>query len=183
MSRQKSTSCFTFTVNNYSEEDVALLQAVEVKYIVYGFEVGASGTPHIQGYFVLKKDKTCSAAKKYIGINELHIEPAIADSKWNLNYCSKGSQSKEEWDSLNVAGPNYGTDASVVERGTRPLTPRERSAKGGAATSAIWADAKQKAKKGLIGKYWKEINICPCDLPCPCDYDQKCPNCLEGCCF
>lgn len=50
-----------FTLNNYSEEEYDLFCTFGndyCKYFVMGREVGKEGTPHLQGYFSLKKKKT-----------------------------------------------------------------------------------------------------------------------------
>lgn len=36
-----------FTVNNYTEESCAYLDALECVYMVYGYETGENGTPHL----------------------------------------------------------------------------------------------------------------------------------------
>ena len=64
---QKVNYCFTY--NNYTEPGEAALKtwlAENCKYAVYGHEVAPStGTPHLQGYFSLKKrDRTSSLQEK-----------------------------------------------------------------------------------------------------------------------
>jgi len=49
---------FMWTLNNYTDEEVALLQAVDCKYMTWGFEVGDSGTPHLQGLTIFKNPQT-----------------------------------------------------------------------------------------------------------------------------
>lgn len=50
---------YVFTYNNYTPEGEAALKAwlgKNTKYAVYGHEVApTTGTPHLQGYFSLKK--------------------------------------------------------------------------------------------------------------------------------
>lgn len=144
---------YTFTLHNYSELDVAQLQAYDCKYIIFGRELTAKEGPHLQGYISLNKEKTLSALKKSIGISTIHLKPAEKDSLVNKNYCSKGKQSKEEWNDLKTKGPNYGLDADIIEVGNRPLTKKEVSTLGGDATKDIWDAAFASAKSGNLGKY------------------------------
>ena len=53
---------FCFTHNNYS--DTSLEDEISCKYIVYGREVGESGTPHLQGFLSFSSAKSLSAAIK-----------------------------------------------------------------------------------------------------------------------
>ena len=41
---------YAFTINNYTDEDVALSKALNYTYIILGNEKGDEGTPHIQGF-------------------------------------------------------------------------------------------------------------------------------------
>jgi hypothetical protein len=61
------------------------------KYIVMGFEVGKSGTPHLQGYVEFDHAKTFSACKKCIG-NKCHIENRRGSSKQASDYCKKDGE-------------------------------------------------------------------------------------------
>lgn len=81
-----------FTLNNYSESDVNSLQIVTemdtVKYSVYGFEVGESGTPHIQGYIEFANPRVFNGVKKLLG-SSYHIEPRKGSPKQASDYCKK----------------------------------------------------------------------------------------------
>lgn len=82
-----------FTHNNYKETDLAKLQAADwVKYGVVGKEVGANGTPHLQGY--LRLQKQMRQKKAFDRLADLfekrpHMEPAKGSAKKNKIYCSK----------------------------------------------------------------------------------------------
>lgn len=77
-----------YTLNNYTEEDVARLSTLpdRASYHIFASEVGASGTPHLQGFISFKKQTKLGPAKKIIGNAHLsvarNIESAIA-------YCKK----------------------------------------------------------------------------------------------
>lgn len=101
-----------FTLNNYTEaerdEIVGSAAGMEspFKYIVFGYELGESGTPHLQGYFQLRKKVRLSGVKKLPGLSRAHFEPARGDVQSNQIYCKK--------------------EGNFFESGT-PIHPRQRS--------------------------------------------------------
>lgn len=81
---------WSFTLNNYSDEDYELLKAhlhsTSLKYVI-GKEVGEKGTPHLQGYCYYKNPQTLTHMKK---INSrIHWERSLGSPEQNLTYCSK----------------------------------------------------------------------------------------------
>jgi len=76
-----------FTVNNYSDADEVLFKELPCAYMVYGREVGESGTPHLQGFVVLNSNSRLSGVKKiHAGA---HWEVAKGSSEQNRVYCTK----------------------------------------------------------------------------------------------
>jgi len=80
-----------FTLNNYTEDDIKrlseLVDAGKAEYLVFGKEVGDSGTPHLQGFITLNRKGRLASVKKLIGSNP-HLEIArnvIA----SVQYCKK----------------------------------------------------------------------------------------------
>ena len=61
MSRSRA---FIFTINNWTVDHVFTLSRLEAQYIVYGKEVGAQGTPHLQGYVYFKTQRTLQSVIK-----------------------------------------------------------------------------------------------------------------------
>lgn len=115
---------YSFTWNNYTNDTIALLADLDCEYIVYGKEVGASGTPHLQGYVRFKNERSEKAVRKvFLGAN---IDPTISNSG-SIEYCQKGEQPHEEWEQQKTAGPNYGLNADVYERGKKPAGQGKRS--------------------------------------------------------
>lgn len=113
---------YCFTWNNYTDNDRVKLEAFyneHCKYLVYGEEIGESGTPHLQGFFTCDKTKRLPALKKYFG-NQVHFEVAKATSIRAAQYCKKGQQPHSEWEEEGPDGPRYGEDALVTEFGTPP---------------------------------------------------------------
>lgn len=93
---------FCFTWNNWTEETIATLGALETKYLCYGKEVApGTGTRHLQGYVYWKNGKTVSAARK--ALLGAHVSVAAGTPGQNRDYCSK--------------------DGDFVEFGVFPATP------------------------------------------------------------
>lgn len=78
---------YSFTLNNYTVEDITSLKEIKYKYIILGDEIGKSGTPHLQGYIVFSSPISFNSIKKQIP--KAHIEPSIATAEQNREYCSK----------------------------------------------------------------------------------------------
>jgi hypothetical protein len=79
-----------FTINNYDDIDVnslKLLFSDKGKYLVYGHEVGDSGTPHLQGYIELKGQYVLNTLKKYLP--RAHIEARRGTPQEAAEYCKK----------------------------------------------------------------------------------------------
>lgn len=81
------TRAFTFTINNYTNDDVLMLLELESVYTCFGFEVGSKGTHHIQGYVYFKDGRTIKSLSKQL--RRAHIESARGTVKENQVYTSK----------------------------------------------------------------------------------------------
>lgn len=80
-----------FTINNYTEEDVKAVRsfALESDYLIYGFEKGESGTPHLQGFVHHGSNKkTLNAVVQALG-GRAHVEVARGSSTQASDYCKK----------------------------------------------------------------------------------------------
>lgn len=83
---------YCFTYNNYPTdlEPLNLIFAEYCTYCIYGREVGESGTPHLQGYFQLKKkERIRGVIGKFPG---MHLAVAKGGYQANVEYCSKEGQ-------------------------------------------------------------------------------------------
>lgn len=90
-----------FTLNNYGDEGEEQIQALalhaKVSYIVYGREVGALGTPHLQGYAEFKDKIAFNVVRKML-LNA-HLEQRGSDDpKCAAGYCKKGTSSEPPYE-------------------------------------------------------------------------------------
>lgn len=85
MSRSRN---WVFTINNFTEDEIIACDTIECKYIIYGEEIGKTGTPHLQGYVELENAKTLTAVRKLLG-GRAHIEQRRGTPKEASDYCKK----------------------------------------------------------------------------------------------
>lgn len=95
-----------FTLNNYGEPDLVRLRELSrsVSYLVYGREVGAQGTPHLQGFVIFPSNRRLPAARAAIGA--AHLERARASSRQASDYCKKEGDFEEFGSLPNEVGKN-----------------------------------------------------------------------------
>lgn len=110
-----------FTLNNYTPQQEEVLAAVDCRFIHYAKEVGASGTPHLQGVIVWNSSKRLSGCR--VVLPGAHWALCKGTIKQNIDYCSKGP---------------------ITSRGDPPKSKQER----GAADKEKWADVIRSAKEG-----------------------------------
>jgi len=128
------TKRWVFTLNNYTPGEVAVFDGAEVDYIVYGKEIGASGTPHLQGFLIFNRKKRLSVVKE-LSIRA-HWEVARGTSEQAAEYCKK--------------------DGDFVERGD---CPRTAAAAGGDAEAARWKRARTAAESGDLTEIPDDIYV------------------------
>lgn len=79
-----------FTLNNWTEEElvemVDVFERYQLKYMI-GKEVGAEGTPHLQGY--IRSDTVIRPMEKLKLSNRIHWEKCRGTEDQNIEYCSK----------------------------------------------------------------------------------------------
>lgn len=146
--------CFTW--NNYTLQDLEDISKWEVKFIKYGIEVGALGTPHLQGYVVLDKTVRLSGVKK-MG-PKCHWEIMKGSIEQNDTYCEK--------------------DGEFFSRGIKPMSQKRK----GEVESERWDLALRAAKEGRFEDIPSEIALKYCRN---IDYIRnkelmKRPVCLDG---
>jgi len=77
-----------FTLNNYTPMDVDRLAAahVDIEYLIFGREVGASGTPHLQGTVCFRSRKRLQQVKAHVGEAHCSVTRYLTQS---IEYCKK----------------------------------------------------------------------------------------------
>lgn len=111
---------YCFTINNPAEDAQLHLLALEFRYLVFGREVGESGTPHLQGYIHFANKRDFAAVKKmYPG---WHVEKRLGTVDQAVDYCKK--------------------DGDFTELGDKPLNPKEKGERSKQTHRDIIAHAK-----------------------------------------
>ncbi len=100
-----------FTLNNYTPDDTAGLASLSgsSKYLVFGREVGESGTPHLQGYVFFANPRALAGVSKLIP--RAHLEPSRGTPRQASDYCKKGDDYVEHGEH-----PFSPVDKGVVEQ-------------------------------------------------------------------
>lgn len=127
MSRSRA---YCFTHNNYPNTE--LEDQLDCKYIIYGKEVGQSGTPHLQGFVYFDTVKSLAQVIKLLP--GCHVETAIAPQE-AIAYCRK--------------------DGDVTERGIAPVSQKRK----GEMEKDRWHTALKLAREGNIAEINPEIQF------------------------
>jgi len=116
---EKKVRRHRWTWNNYTEADVEHLKSFSEKdcdYIVFGREIApTTGTPHLQGYVEWRNGTSGQTLQNKFGSNKIWVFTCQAARDFNIKYCKKGEQPKDEWNTLKDKGSNYGLNADIVE--------------------------------------------------------------------
>eukprot|EP00798_Chlamydomonas_sp_ICE-L_P011561 gene11561-34269_t len=122
-----------FTLNNYSDEDVATIAQWPCRFVVIGREVGKEGTPHLQGFVIMKNAARLSSMKKLQ--EAAHWEICKGSWEQNYAYCIK--------------------DGDITEHGEKPITKRAR----GDNEKVRWDEAMTAAKEGRFNDIDVDIRL------------------------
>ncbi len=80
-----------FTLNNYTDQDIEDIEKFHTnycQYMTYSKEVGESGTPHLQGWFILKRESSMKSIKS-VGLFKAHLEVMRGSPLENEDYINK----------------------------------------------------------------------------------------------
>lgn len=109
-----------WTLNNYTPEQALELRGAVgqcgISYVLFGYEVGDSGTPHLQGYFQTNHDKYNRLKKKF---GNMHIEKQKGTFQQATDYCKKDGDFFEAGEpDTSIEGKKQGqrTDLSLVKQ-------------------------------------------------------------------
>lgn len=78
---------YCFTINNYENDIKEKIALWKCRYVIGGYEIGESGTKHIQGYIEFKETHRISALKKIH--DKAHWEKRRGTRDEARNYCMK----------------------------------------------------------------------------------------------
>ncbi len=108
-----SSRYWCFTLNNYSTENEDTLQADErFRYLIYGHEVGASGTRHLQGYAELHRATTLGALHKRYPL--AHFEARRGAATEAADYCKKEDDNYYERGQIIGQGRRTDMDSAIT---------------------------------------------------------------------
>lgn len=87
----KKCKCACFTLNNYTDVEVAYLQDPEpmVHYICFQKEVGKGGTPHLQGYVEFQSPVSYVRMQQILRSGRIHFEKRRGTADQARDYCRK----------------------------------------------------------------------------------------------
>jgi len=123
---------YCYTINNYTDQHIKLLEELDCLYVVYGKEVGEQGTPHLQGYVRFPTPRTMKSV--ITKIPGAHIEIKKGTCEQAIEYCKK--------------------DGVVYERGEAPMTQSQK----GDCNKRRFDDAFQAAKEGRFDDIPSDLN-------------------------
>lgn len=96
--RQSRAKRWVFTLNNYTDEDQQRLRSIfpsdSVDYLVFGREIGETGTPHLQGYIHFRFRQYLAQAKAVVS-QRAHLEVSRGNPTQAADYCKKDGDFEE----------------------------------------------------------------------------------------
>lgn len=113
MSRGKN---WCFTLNNPTNEETKQIESAlgnGATYIIFGREVGESGTPHLQGYVELSQRRRRGAVRELLG-KRVHLEIRRGTQEQAVEYCRKDGDYEEMGEAI-VSQQGKRSDLDVIK--------------------------------------------------------------------
>lgn len=103
-----------FTLNNYSDAELQRYSELTLlpggpNYLLFGREVGESGTPHLQGYIEFPSKKGFGAVKALLG-ERVHLEKRRGSQQEATDYCRKSDPAPMEFGTPTVSNQGRRSD-------------------------------------------------------------------------
>lgn len=111
-----------FTLNNFDEVERNRLRVTECQYVVFGYERGEQGTPHLQGYIQFATKKSLKQMKTLLPRAHWEVRKGTIDQA--VQYCMK--------------------EGDYEEYGTKPMSQKEK----GDANKNRWREILKRARDG-----------------------------------
>lgn len=116
MAKRWTNDRVVFTINNYTDQDVLDLKSnTKITYLVFGYEVGENGTPHLQGYLEVKRRAEIAWYKKHIH-KTAHFEPRRGTLEEAVNYCKKDGNFHEQGEAKPDKKQGKRSDLELVKK-------------------------------------------------------------------
>jgi len=104
-----------FTLNNYTDDEQEALRVLgageQVNYLVFGREVGETGTPHLQGYVEWTSGVSVATSRRRLG-GRAHVEMRMGTSSQAADYCKKDGEFEE---SGTISQPGRRSDMEALK--------------------------------------------------------------------
>lgn len=125
-----SAKRWCFTLNNPTNDEIDGLirwATTNPAYLIFGREVGDNGTPHLQGFFLLKRRRRLSQCKQLPGLSRAHFEIARGSTNQAISYCKKDGDF-QEFGECPVVGQGKRSEFEQLKEWCKALTtmPSER---------------------------------------------------------
>lgn len=101
-----------FTLNNYTDDEEKTIQSIDCQYLIYGKEVGESGTPHLQGYIEFSRKRGFGAVKRMFP-GRTHLEVRRGTASEAAEYCRKSDVAPYEFGEIS-RGQGARTDLDAL---------------------------------------------------------------------
>jgi len=118
----------TWTLNNYTNEEVEHIKNGPFKFVVFQQEIGANGTPHLQGYCQMA-DAVAFTRWKVLISPRAHLEATKGSPRSNYEYCTKAetrAPGTEPFTKGDVPQPGQRTDIEGLVAMAKDPTKRKR---------------------------------------------------------